>query len=151
MKKKSGRTQEMAKLRQCAELRLPVHLETATDWLMTNEKKLLHELQVHQIELEMQNEALQRALVTADEARSEAELAQERYAELFDFAPIAYFSIDNDGVIRKSNIRGRNLLGITQSKTVGQDFIQYVSFKNRPFLSSFLNKYFRVMPYRTVR
>jgi hypothetical protein len=53
---------------------------------------LIHELQVHQIELEMQNEELQRA-------QKELEKSRDRYSDLYDFAPVSYFSFDKDGLI----------------------------------------------------
>lgn len=142
MKKKSGGTQETEELRQRAELELATHWDPVTDPLMTDEKRLLHELQVHQIELEMQNEALLEALNRADEARSTAELAQAGYAELFDFAPIAYFSLGKEGVIRKTNLRGANLLGIERSLIAGQDFTQWVSREYRTVFNRFLEAVF---------
>ena len=60
---------------------------------------LVHELQVRQIELEMQNEELHRA-------RAEAEEALEKYADLFDFAPVGYFLWDRQGQIWSSTWRG---------------------------------------------
>ena len=139
MKKKSGSTEE---LRQRAELELAAHWDAAIDPLMTDEKRLLHELQVHQIELEMQNEALREAFNRAEEACSTGELAQARYEELFDFAPIPYFSLGRDGVIQKTNLRGANLLGIERSKLAGQDFTQRVSREHRAVFNRFLEAVF---------
>ena len=84
MNKSSDIKQNAAELRQCAERKLAVKPEAAADKPI-DPNRLVHELQVHQIELELQNEALR-------EARATTELALERYADLFDFAPIAYFS-----------------------------------------------------------
>jgi hypothetical protein len=74
---------DSGELRQRAERQLT---ETPPAGSLELHQRLLHELQVHQIELEMQNEALR-------ESRANAEKALERYAELFDFAPIAYFTL----------------------------------------------------------
>jgi len=63
--------------------------------------RLVHELQVHQIELEMQNEELQQARATAD-----ALLAQ--YTDLYDFAPTGYLTLDRQGAIRQLNLTGRS-------------------------------------------
>ena len=60
---------------------------------------LLHELQVHQIELEMQNAQLL-------EARQEAEAALEQYTDLYDFAPVGDFSVDETGLVLKVNLTG---------------------------------------------
>jgi len=67
--------------------------------------RLLHELQVHQIELEMQNEELR-------QARSEVETALEKYADLYDFAPVGYVSLDPVGTIRSANLTGAGLLNV---------------------------------------
>ena len=53
-------------------------------------QRLVHELQVHQIELEMQNEELQ-------QARAEVEAVLGQYTDLYDFAPVGYFTLDRDG------------------------------------------------------
>ena len=138
MKKKSEKIQDPAELRKLAEQQLVFR----SDALINDEKRLLHELQVHQIELELQNEALQNALIQADEARSAAELAQERYTELFDFAPMAYFILDADDVIQKTNFSGAKLLGIERSKLSGQKFIHHVSPEDRPSFNRFLEEVF---------
>ena len=65
-------------------------------------------LQVHQIELEMQNEELKRA-------RMEAEEASEKYYDLFDFAPAGHFLWDHDGRILEVNLAGAALLGLDRS------------------------------------
>jgi two-component system CheB/CheR fusion protein len=69
--------------------------------------RLVHELRVHQIELEMQNEELLAS-------RSETEALLGRYTELFDFAPIGFFHVAQDGKIARSNFAGARLLGAQQ-------------------------------------
>jgi PAS domain-containing protein len=66
-------------------------------------KGLIHELQVHQIELETQNDELRKARETMEESRA-------RYANLYDFAPMGYFSLDGDGRIQEANLTGARLL-----------------------------------------
>jgi PAS domain-containing protein len=75
-------------------------------------QRLVHELQVHQIELELQNEELQ-------ESRAELEVAAKIHADLYDFAPMGYLTLDGDGVIRKVNLTGARLLGLERSRLVG--------------------------------
>jgi len=121
-------------LRRRAEQRLAVKqaspAETAID-----EKRLVHELQVHQIELEMQNEALR-------EARLQSEIALERFTELFDFAPVPYFSLCSKGIIQQANFRSESLLGIERSALCGQNFAHWVTGVFQPLFKDFLAKVF---------
>ncbi|MFI3155396.1 MAG: EAL domain-containing protein [Methylococcaceae bacterium] len=134
MNKRTDSSQESEELRQFAERQLaakPVSVnETVTD-----EKRLTHELQVHQIELEMQNEALR-------EAHATAEIALERYADLFDFAPVAYFNLEINGIIRQTNFRGETLLAVDRFKIVGQQFADRVSGEYRQAFQCFLEMVF---------
>ena len=123
-----------ADLRQSAEQRLAAKPDFAQSKLI-DEQKLIHELQVHQIELEMQNEALQ-------EACSTAEIALERYAELYDFAPIAYFTLGIDGIIKQANFSGEKLLGLDRSKLCGRHFAHSVSSECWPSFNRFLASVF---------
>ena len=70
--------------------------------------KLLHELQVYQVELEMQNDELRAA-------RANAEVLAEKYAELYDFAPVSYLTFDRDGTICQANLACASLLGNERS------------------------------------
>ena len=97
--------------------------------------RLVHELQVHQIELEMQNEELQQA-----RARVEALVAQ--YTDLYDFAPTCYFSLDREGAIRQVNLNGARLLGVDRSHLVKRRFSTFVAETDRPAFSAFLHKVF---------
>jgi PAS domain S-box-containing protein len=98
--------------------------------------RLLHELEVHQIELEMQNTELQRA-------RNELEVTLEKYTDLYDFAPVGYFSVDEAGVILEANLTSAALLGIERSRLIQQRLPLLVSAPSRPDLLAFLKKVFR--------
>ena len=81
--------------------------------------QLLHELQVHQIELEMHNEALRHAYDEADALR-------DRYADIYDFAPVSYFTLNRDGVILDLNLSGAILLGVKGSQKSRHRFAAFV-------------------------
>ena len=94
-------------------------------------RKLLHKLQVHQIELEMQNQELRSA-----QAKTEAALM--RYTELYDFSLISYFTFDHSGTIREVNLTGANLLGLQRAKLVGRRFAAFVSTESQAVFKAFL-------------
>jgi len=82
-------------------------------------QRLLHELEVHQIELEMQNAELRKA-------RDELEVAVEKYTDLYDFAPVGYFSLDEQGLILEANLRGASLLGVERLELLNRRFARFV-------------------------
>src|ERR1700730_4516847 len=98
-------------------------------------QRLVQELQIHQIDLEMQNEQLQRA-------RAETEVALERYIDLYEFAPSGYFTLGRDGTIRQANLTGSKLLGLDRSRLVNCRFGVFVTENSRPFLLAFIAKVF---------
>ena len=98
-------------------------------------QRLLHELQVHQVELELQNEELQRA-------RAELETLLMNYTALYDFAPTGYFTLDREQTIRGLNLAGASLLGIERSKLVGRRFGLFVAAEKRPAFAAFLSSAF---------
>jgi len=83
------------------------------------DKNLLHELQVHQIELEMQNETLQQAQLALEESN-------ERYKDLYDFAPVGYLTLNEKGLIVESNLTAASLLGVERTKLSGNSFSRYI-------------------------
>ncbi len=101
-------------------------------------RKQLHELQVNQIELEMQNSAL----TELQQARMEVEAVLQRYTDLYDFAPIGYFTIDRDSTLREVNLTGASVLGLVRSKLVGQRLSSFVSAASQADFSAFLGKVF---------
>jgi len=94
---------------------------------------LVHELQVHQIEREMQNEELKRAKLESEEALM-------KYSDLYDFAPLALFTLDKDGFIRDVNLAGVELLGIYRSNLLNNRFELFVTLKDRPTLDAFCHE-----------
>ena len=83
-------------------------------------ERLLHELQVHQIELEMQNRELRESQQLLEESRA-------WYAELFDVAPIGYCTLDLSGRIQEANLTACELFRIERAKLVGRSLASLVS------------------------
>ena len=133
MEKFKIRSEDPAQLRQRAEARAG-QSKTESPPLADHEaKRLVHELEVHQIELEMQNFELRQA----EERQGEL---LEQYTELYDFAPVGYFTLDPEGVIRASNLAGSTLLGLDRSRLIGRSFLPFVAPQYRPAFTSFLGK-----------
>jgi PAS domain S-box-containing protein len=97
--------------------------------------KLLHELDVHKVELGMQNEELIRARTAAQEAIV-------KYTELYDFAPAGYFTLSREGKIIKLNLSGSNLLGKGRVYFKDNIFSSFVSNETKPVFNHFLRKVF---------
>jgi PAS domain-containing protein len=89
-------------LRQRAEEFLDRNPEAANKIPAGDLHKLIEDLHVHQIELEMQNEELRRAQL-------EIEKVRDRYSDLYDFAPVGYFTISDKGIILEANLSGARL------------------------------------------
>jgi len=90
------------------------------------------ELEAQQIELEMQNEELRRIQV-------ELEFSRNKYTELYDFAPVGYFTFDAHGIIREVNLNGAQLLGIERGVLTGKPFAGFiVDAEGRELFSSHL-------------
>ena len=137
MKKESNTTADVAELRRRAEARLGEDEAKGALRGQAEEdlQRLVHELRVHQIELEMQNEELRRS-------RAEVEAWLERYTELYDFAPMGYVTLDREGAIRQVNLAGASLLGVERVRLVGRRFGLFVAEPDRSVFNVFLEKVF---------
>ena len=100
-----------------------------------DEKKLLHELQVHQIELEMQNEEL---LIEIEIA----EKALKKNAMLFDLAPMGYITLDSTGTIYEINQAGANMMGGDISGLLKTNFKIYDADNAKVIFADFIKKVF---------
>jgi len=96
-------------------------------------ERLLHELQVHQIELEMQNEELERSHAAVDSLL-------QHYTELFDFAPIGYVRLTEDGMIREVNLAAAKLIGLERARLTGARFRQFIAPMAHAAFDSFLTE-----------
>jgi PAS domain S-box-containing protein len=98
-------------------------------------RRMLHELRVHQIELEMQNEELA-------QSRAQVEAGLRQYTDLYDFAPAGYYALAHDGAILQVNLAGANLLGVERGALINRRFGIFVSAESRPIFNVFLEKVF---------
>jgi PAS domain S-box-containing protein len=136
MPKKPSPPPNAAELRHRAEARLKgQHVPPPPPQTEADTKRLLHELQVHQIELELQNAELQGA-------RNKMETLLETYTDLYDFAPVGYFSVDEQGVILEVNLTGAAFLGIERARVINQRLQGFVDPPSRKLLLAFLKKIF---------
>jgi PAS domain S-box-containing protein len=120
-----------AELRRRAEERLGEQPPAAEEEL----RRLHHELQVHQVELEMQNAELR-------QTRDALETALQKYTELYEFAPVGYFTLDRKGSIRSVNLTGAALLGVERSRLVDRPFGLFVTDEGHPAFTACLARIF---------
>ena len=118
---KKNKDSVQSSLRQKAEKLYPTSSSISGSQLSEAEvMKLMHELQVHQIELQMQNEELL-------EAKEKADQESNRFTELYDFAPSGYFTLTREGQIIELNLVGAKLLGIERSRLKNRLFGSFVA------------------------
>lgn len=115
-----GQTDSLDVLHQKAEEKLRAQSERLQKLSSKDIRALVHELGTHQIELEMQNEELRRA-------QEELEASRSRYAELYDFAPVGYFTFDKDGLVLEVNLAGSQLLGVERALLLHKPFIVFIA------------------------
>ena len=122
---------DLGNLRPRAEELLRDRKQSAPPSSPADQERLLHELEVHQIELEMQNEELR-------ESRIDLETALARYTEIFDFAPVGYTTVALDTTLQESNHAAARLLGCKRSELVGRRFDSLVVVRDRARFSELL-------------
>lgn len=120
-------------LRRCAEQRLAQRGESAAE-INSDLLKLVHELQVQQVELEVQNESLLAAQAQIENG--------QRFTDLYEFAPVGYFSIDAVSSIRLLNQAGASLLGLPSSQLKGRCLKDYVAAESQPAFDDFIASMF---------
>lgn len=97
--------------------------------------KLIHELEVHQIELKMINDELMLA-------KEQAEVIAKKYTELYDFAPLGYFTLSSEGAITTLNLAGSQMLGKPRSLILNSLFSFYIPLDTKPTFALFLQNIF---------
>ena len=111
---------ETRALRQKAEKALQgVPEQRALTSMESDLQKLVHELSVHKIELEMQNEELRRS-------REQLEASRSEYAEIYDLAPVGYLTLDERGLITRANLTACGLLGVERSLLLKKPFGRFI-------------------------
>jgi PAS domain S-box-containing protein len=113
----------LASLRRRAEdidgVKVTLPLELVREVTQEDAQLLFHELRVHQVELELQNEELRRAQL-------EVEAARERYFDLYDMAPVGYCTVDDKGLILEANLTAATLLGVSRIALVKRQILRFM-------------------------
>ena len=122
-------------LRSRAEEALKPGEDPSVEYSPEEMRRLIHELRVHQVELELQNEELRNARARLEESRM-------RYADLYDFAPVGYFTFDQQGRIIEVNLTGAKQLGVERGNLIRAPFVAMVSESDRKEFYSHLRRVF---------
>jgi PAS domain S-box-containing protein len=121
--------------RMAAKKRLKSQVNPEEEISVEQARSLIHELRIHQIELEMQNEELRRSQAQLDESR-------HRYADLYDFAPVGYLTFDHEGLIVEANLTAAKQLGEERARFLKKPFFLYVIKADRDAFRLHLAKVF---------
>ena len=94
---------------------------------------------MHQIELEMQNDELRKAQAELEESRT-------RYSDLYDFAPVGYFTFDKNGLILEANLAAAKELGVERSVLVNKPFRAYIVMEDREIFDLIFRRFLKLRP-----
>lgn len=134
--KQEGSLTHVAEFQSLAEQQLRVKQEEIQHPRSREDtEKLIHELQVHQKELEMQNEELRRI-------RRELQEARDNYFHLYDFAPIGYLTCSDKGIIQAANLTALTMLGLEPKSIIGKPFSNWILKDDRNIYYSHLKQTF---------
>jgi two-component system, sporulation sensor kinase E len=124
MDEKPDKPTKVTELRRQAEDLLRATKHDVAAMPVKDVQQLVYELQVHQIELDMQNEELRRT-------RLELEAARDRYVDLYDFSPAGHLTLDRSGTIVEANLRAAMLLDINRNELIGLPLTRFVALDDR--------------------
>ena len=130
MEDRKTKSRKKTALRRRAEGQLQGQEEALAELTPEKVRRLVHELRVHQVELEIQNEELRQTQISLEESRS-------RYSDLYDFAPVSYFTLDETGRILEANLTAASLLG-GEGALIGKIFLQFVAREDMGVFNRFL-------------
>jgi PAS domain S-box-containing protein len=120
MKEAGTESSQMIALRRRAEELLPENLQALSNIPPEDIQQLIHELQVYQIELEIQNEELRRTQLQLAEAR-------DKYLDLYDLAPIGYFTLDQNALVVEANLTAANLLDVERRDLINSSLTRFIA------------------------
>ncbi len=133
MKQDKPKSKQASELRKKAEDKLRAKMLTPEKITDADIRELIHELQVYQIELEMQNDELLKAQVQIEESL-------QKYYDLYDFAPVGYFTFDEKGIIREANLTAADQLGIPRDFLIKRQFYHYINQQDQDIFYLHLKK-----------
>ncbi|MBF0390142.1 MAG: response regulator [Desulfamplus sp.] len=136
MENKSLMAEENVRLRKNAEERVACLPENLDGLSSLKISEMLHELRVHQIELSMQNEALR-------QAQQETDAARTRYFDLYDRAPVGYFTISEKGMILEANLTAATCLGVPKNAMIQQPLSKFIFSEDQNIYYSLFKKSFQ--------
>src|SRR5215831_1886158 len=119
MRKGKDEATQTKALQKRAEKMLDVRPQSADPTSEQSLKNLVHQLEIHQVELELQNEELRKTQV-------ELATSRDRYTDLYEFAPIAYVTLDNRGRILEGNLMAAKLLGIERRTLLRANLAKFI-------------------------
>lgn len=125
-----------SELRKIAEEKLKTKITPPKVMSDKETRQLIHELQVHQIEMEMQNDELRKTQIELEESRA-------RYFDFYDFAPVGFFTFDKQGLIPEVNLTAARELGMERSLFINKPFRAYIVTEERNIFDQHLQKVFR--------
>ncbi|MFI5354118.1 MAG: PAS domain S-box protein, partial [Desulfobaccales bacterium] len=132
MKKRKADHSQAEELRRQAEARLKTDKPLPEEISPAEAQKLIHELRVHQIELEMQNDELRQAQEIIEESR-------RRYLDLYDFAPVGFLTLDRLGFIKEANLTAAGLLQVERPRLIDVHFAHFMVLEDRAAFRRHLN------------
>ena len=139
MKKLNKPDSEMLRIRaeELLKKEEPINQPISQPTNLTEQKmlKLIHELEVHQIELELQNDELLRI-------RTDAQIAADKYNHLFDFAPCGYFTLTKESLILELNLHGSKMLNLGRMFLINKPLSLFISYSSKSVFNLFLEKTF---------
>jgi two-component system, cell cycle sensor histidine kinase and response regulator CckA len=136
VKSKKTEQKKPSELRKKAEKKIKSQATAPKTTSDKETQQLIHELQVHQIELEMQNDELRKSQAELEESRT-------KYSDLYDFAPVGYFTFDKYGLILDANLTAAKELGRERSLLINKPFRTYIVTDEREIFDSHLQKVFK--------